>query len=502
MPPKIGIPKLYALAQLEPWSANPRTETEMEAIASIAESIRTRDLLQPLIGRLSPTQKKTHIQIVAGNTRLAALQLLREQKATDRRGQTYGPNYQIPVLVKRLSDRQALAVAIEENAKRRQMTSLDTAFSVEKLIGSGHSIAKAATITGLTKPEVAIALLVVKLPDAAINLHRTGARPYTWLTTLTQASAALRLRVATEASENAGAWPTSQSIRDGIKANRIPTAHALFDITKHKLCTETDLFDGTSFFSDNDQFWVLQEQEIQKIHNKLIEEGHSNVTIQRSDTFESWRYMEDANADIREAIIQVAEDGLVRVHLNLRPIKTSLSPPCITRSDVTARPYLPNRLEKMLDKATIKAAVEGLNTQPDQPLRVILAYLLHQIIKNPKPQPGMTSIGKLAADHDASSFAACLAQIKDPADLVNELAQAIVNTRDTKSLLSNVPFAHAVAKFSGKHASDHMTTDELSAVSAALRQTSDFTLLTTSKPEHQSDKTSSSDVDQRLALAD
>ena len=110
--------------RLQPGRYQPRGHVRDESLAELAESIREQGILQPLIVRAVPggpyAADAKPYEIVAGERRWRAAQLA--GLAT------------VPVIVRELDDRTALAVALIENLQREDLNPIDQARSMLRLV--------------------------------------------------------------------------------------------------------------------------------------------------------------------------------------------------------------------------------------------------------------------------------------------------------------------------------------------------------------------------------
>src|SRR5262245_15534992 len=142
------------LDELQPGRYQPRLQLREEGLAELAESIREQGVLQPLIARALPAlegEAKTY-EIVAGERRWRAARLA---------GLAV-----VPVIVRELTDQQALAVALIENLQREDLNPIDQAQSMARLVeefGMTHDeIAKAL---GRSRAGVTNFLRLLELAD-------------------------------------------------------------------------------------------------------------------------------------------------------------------------------------------------------------------------------------------------------------------------------------------------------------------------------------------------
>lgn len=105
--------KLLPLKELQPSSTNPRRRIDETTIETLAASIRTQGVLEPLIVRENGKDAKKY-EIVCGERRYRAAKLA---GLTD-----------LPCLVRKLSDEQVLDIQIHENLHREDIHPMDEAF--------------------------------------------------------------------------------------------------------------------------------------------------------------------------------------------------------------------------------------------------------------------------------------------------------------------------------------------------------------------------------------
>lgn len=116
---------------------NPRTHFDLEEMESLTSSIAESGVLQPILVR--PRGDGTY-EIVAGERRYrAALSL-------------FGENYDIPVVIKEMTDEEAEAAAFVENYQRADMSATEEAAAAAKLVGRFNGDRdEAAKRLGLTR---------------------------------------------------------------------------------------------------------------------------------------------------------------------------------------------------------------------------------------------------------------------------------------------------------------------------------------------------------------
>ena len=152
---------MVALESLKPGRFNPRRNFPEAQIAELAASIRERGLVQPLVVRPSGTSGKSY-EIVAGERRWRAAQVARLKE--------------VPVVVRSLSDQEALEIAIIENVQREDLNAIEEAEGYNVLMDNhGYTQEDLAKVIGKSRSHLANTLRLLKLPDSVKDLVRTGA---------------------------------------------------------------------------------------------------------------------------------------------------------------------------------------------------------------------------------------------------------------------------------------------------------------------------------------
>ena len=139
--------ELVALEDItsNPWQ--PRTHFDRDKLDELAQSIKQHGILQPLI----VSKEGDKYQLIAGERRFKAAQILEISEA--------------PVIVKDVSDRDKLELAIVENIQRRDLNPLETANSYKRLVEEfGLSNEAIAEQVGKGVSTVANFLRLLKLP--------------------------------------------------------------------------------------------------------------------------------------------------------------------------------------------------------------------------------------------------------------------------------------------------------------------------------------------------
>lgn len=149
------------IERLHPSRVQPRQDFDEEAIDSLAASIKEQGLLQPILVRPHPEQPG-EFEIVAGERRWRAAQRAKL--------------HNVPILVRELSDGEALELAIVENVQRQDLNPVEEAYAYRQLIEEfGHIQDQVARVVGKSRSHVANTLRLLNLPQTALNLLRDGA---------------------------------------------------------------------------------------------------------------------------------------------------------------------------------------------------------------------------------------------------------------------------------------------------------------------------------------
>ena len=105
------------VAQLKPGKYQPRSRMDEASLNELAASIKAQGVIQPILARV--LEDGSH-EIIAGERRWRAAQLA-------------GLN-QVPVLVRKVADNAALAMALIENIQREDLNPLEEAVGIQRLI--------------------------------------------------------------------------------------------------------------------------------------------------------------------------------------------------------------------------------------------------------------------------------------------------------------------------------------------------------------------------------
>lgn len=169
---------LVPIERIEPNPDQPRRDFPQEALADLANSIREKGIIQPLVVRENK-EKSGYYEIVAGERRWRAAQIARL--------------HELPVVVREVSDSELLELAIIENIQREDLNPVEEAMAFRQLMDRfGHTQEKLAEALSKSRSHIANSLRLLNLPDAVLGWLREGkltaghARPLIGLDDATQ----------------------------------------------------------------------------------------------------------------------------------------------------------------------------------------------------------------------------------------------------------------------------------------------------------------------------
>ena len=134
----------------------PRTRLDPEGVAELARSVAQKGILQPLLVR--PAAEG--YEIVAGERRFRAAQ----QAGLST----------VPVVVKSLSDRETLEIALIENVQREDLSPVEEARAFKQLLEFGLSQEAVADAVGKSRSAIANTLRLLQLDDDALRALDEG----------------------------------------------------------------------------------------------------------------------------------------------------------------------------------------------------------------------------------------------------------------------------------------------------------------------------------------
>ena len=146
------------LTEIVPNKEQPRKTFDEGALEELADSIKQHGVLQPLLVRPLPSGG---YQLVAGERRWRASRIAGLKE--------------VPVVVKELSDIETMEIAIIENLQREDLNPIEEAEGLQALIDRcGFTQEEVATSVGKSRPAIANALRLLKLPSEVREMTKNG----------------------------------------------------------------------------------------------------------------------------------------------------------------------------------------------------------------------------------------------------------------------------------------------------------------------------------------
>jgi ParB family chromosome partitioning protein len=159
-PHKSGAPRVMPLTFLQPGAFQPRRYFDEDALKGLTESIKERGILEPIVVRLIAGSQE-NFEIVAGE---------RRWRAAQRAGL-----HDVPVIVRSLSDREALEYGLIENVQRQDLSPLEEAEGYKRLLEEfSHTQEDLAKIVGKSRPHITNMLRILGLPAGVKQMIEKG----------------------------------------------------------------------------------------------------------------------------------------------------------------------------------------------------------------------------------------------------------------------------------------------------------------------------------------
>ena len=152
--------RTVAIGQIHPGRYQPRRVFDDEKLAGLVESIRDKGILSPLLVRVHPTVQNAY-ELIAGERRWRAA-----QKAQ---------LHDVPVIVRDLTDRETLEIALVENLQREDLNPLEEAEAYARLSEEfGHTQEALAKAVGKSRSHIANTLRLLGLGEKVRGLLAEG----------------------------------------------------------------------------------------------------------------------------------------------------------------------------------------------------------------------------------------------------------------------------------------------------------------------------------------
>lgn len=137
--------------QVNPYQ--PRRDFDDQALEELAQSIRSNGIIQPIVVRKGP---RGEYQLIAGERRLRASKLAGLK--------------QVPIVIRKSTDREALELALIENIQRQNLNCIDEALAYFQLMQDfSLTQEELSQRVGKDRATVANFLRLLRLPEAIID---------------------------------------------------------------------------------------------------------------------------------------------------------------------------------------------------------------------------------------------------------------------------------------------------------------------------------------------
>lgn len=149
------------LAEIVPSELNPRKTFNQEELQELAQSIQENGLIQPITLRKASNKKDAKYEIVCGERRYRACQLIGAET--------------IQAVVKELNDKQAFACMIIENLQRKDIDPMEEAAALNRLYSEGSmTVGEMAKMLGKSNSFVSGRIQLHNTIDPFVQLMRDG----------------------------------------------------------------------------------------------------------------------------------------------------------------------------------------------------------------------------------------------------------------------------------------------------------------------------------------
>lgn len=147
-----------AINEIVPNKEQPRKTFDEGALQELADSITQHGVLQPLLVRPLTTGG---YQLIAGERRWRASRIAGLKE--------------VPVIIRELSDTEAMEIAIIENLQREDLNPIEEAEGLQALIDKcNYTQEQVATSVGKSRPAIANSLRLLRLPEDVRQMTKRG----------------------------------------------------------------------------------------------------------------------------------------------------------------------------------------------------------------------------------------------------------------------------------------------------------------------------------------
>ena len=255
---------MLKVEQLRPGKYQPRSHMDEDALQTLASSIKTQGIMQPILVRhLSQYGDEDQYEIIAGERRWRASKM--------------AGLAEVPVLVRDIPDESALAMALIENIQRENLNALEEAQGIKRLIDEFEMThEKAAEAVGRSRVAVSNLLRLLTLCTPVQTMLMQGAIEMGHARTLVGLENAQQVMLATHIVKQ------QLSVRD---AERLVKNNALSNIKASQKPTPA------------------QDRDVLMLQNVLSDQLGASVSIQSKSNGAGTLKIQYASLDQLDAII-------------------------------------------------------------------------------------------------------------------------------------------------------------------------------------------------------
>jgi len=143
--------RLIPLSDISPDPDQPRTKLSQEKLNDLVDSVKSTGIIEPITVR----EDEHGYRVVTGERRFKAAQLAGLQE--------------IPCILKKLDEKGVLTHQLIENLQREDLSPIDEAAALKRLLDSGFTQVQVAKQIGKSQPYISKSLRILELPKAIIE---------------------------------------------------------------------------------------------------------------------------------------------------------------------------------------------------------------------------------------------------------------------------------------------------------------------------------------------
>jgi len=149
-----------SISKLRPSPLQPRRVFDKNSINELAESIKSKGLVQPILVRPSNANEGEY-EIIAGERRWRAAQVAQL--------------HEIPAVIRNLNDTESLEIAIIENVQRSDLSPIEEAAGYKKLMENyNHTQEQLSEVVGKSRSHIANIIRLLSLPQSIQDMISQG----------------------------------------------------------------------------------------------------------------------------------------------------------------------------------------------------------------------------------------------------------------------------------------------------------------------------------------